>query len=142
MNTKYILIMKRVGFLKIDKFCLIALIILCFSSSCSDDFLDKKPLGQLTSGNFFENEDHAIWGTNAVYEQLRSWEVHVFSYIGLTDIISDDGDKGSTPSDGNFLIEVDNFTFNAGNVTFTTVWSGYYRGIYRANIAIENIPSI
>jgi hypothetical protein len=115
---------------------------LLFTTSCQKDFLEKKPLGQLTSDNFFEIEDHAVWATNAVYEQMRNYDVHVFSYIGLTDIISDDTDKGSTPSDGNFLIEIDNFTFDAGNLSIGVIWAGYYQGIYRANIALENIPNI
>ncbi|MCB0602221.1 MAG: RagB/SusD family nutrient uptake outer membrane protein [Saprospiraceae bacterium] len=104
--------------------------------------LEKKPLGELTSDNFFQNETHALWATNAVYNLLRNWEVHVFSYIGMTDIVSDDADKGSTPNDANFLLEIDDFTYDAGNLAMSTVWSGYFRGIYRANLAIENIPNI
>jgi len=126
----------------IFKILICGLVSFFFFVGCQSDFLDKKPQGQLTSGNFFEVEDHAVWATNAVYNQLRSWDVHVFSYIGLTDIISDDADKGSTPSDANFLLEVDNFTFDAGNITMNAVWGGYYHGIYRANIALENIPNI
>ncbi len=118
------------------------MLICLFSISCKKDFLEKKPLGQLTSDNFFETADHAVWATNAAYEQLRNWDVHVFSFIGLTDIISDDTDKGSTPSDANFLTELDNFTFDAGNISVGAVWTGYYQGIYRANIALENIPTI
>ena len=133
MKNKYKGFIKNLICVLVSFFCFVG---------CQSDFLDKKPQGQLTSGNFFEIEDHAVWATNAVYDQLRSWDVHVFSYIGLTDIISDDADKGSTPSDGNFLIEVDNFTFDAGNLTMNAVWSGYYHGIYRANIALENIPNI
>ncbi len=118
-----------------------ALLFLVFTS-CSESFLEKEPLGLLTSANFFTTEDHAIQATNAVYSHLRDWEVHVFAYIGVTDIASDDSDKGSTPTDANFLLEVDDFTFDAGNLAFSTVWRGYYKGIYRANLCIENIPNI
>lgn len=111
-------------------------------TACGDDFLDKKPLGKLTSANFFETEAHAILATNALYEHMRSWEVHVFSYIGLTDIISDDADKGSIANDAAFLGEVDDFTFTASNIAPLSVWSGYYQGIYRANNAIVHIPDI
>ncbi len=109
-------------------------------SACSQNYLEKKPLGQLTSENFFQQEIHAVWATNAIYNHLRSWEVHVFSFIGLTDIISDDADKGSTPTDANFLLEVDQFTFDAGNIAFLNVWSGYYQGIYRANLVLQEVP--
>lgn len=118
------------------------LIFLWLLAGCSDDFLEKKPKGQLTSDSFFQTEEHAVQATNAVYNLLRDWEVHVFSYIGLTDIVSDDADKGSTPTDATFLLEIDNFTFDDGNVTFLNVWSGYYRGIYRANLALQGIPQI
>ena len=110
-------------------------------SACSG-FLEKKPLGQLTSDNFFQTEEQAVWAVNAIYNHLRSWEVHVFSYIGLTDIISDDADKGSTPTDANFLLEVDEFTFDAGNIAFQTVWAGYFQGIYRANLVLQEVPKM
>ena len=111
-------------------------------SSCGDEFLDKKPLVNQTADTFFQSEEHAIQATNATYEMLRQWQVHVFSYIGMTDIISDDADKGSTADDATFLRELDDFTFDASNTAPNTVWAGYYRGIYRANLAVENIPLI
>ncbi len=110
--------------------------------SCGDSFLDKKPLGKLTTANFFETQDHAILATNALYEHMRSWEVHVFAYIGMTDIVSDDADKGSFANDAAFLGEIDELTLNASNLAPLTVWQGYYQGIFRANNAIENIPGI
>ena len=118
---------------------------LCFlflSVGCGKDFLEKKPLGKLTAENFFETEQHAVLATDAVYEHLRDWLVHVFSFIGMTDIISDDTDKGSFPNDGAFLLEIDNFTFTPSNIAPAGVWEGYYQGIFRANLAINNIPGI
>ena len=120
---------------------LVLFLILIFTS-CSEDFLDKKPLGKLTTANFFETESHAILATNALYEHMRSWEVHVFSFVGLTDVISDNSDKGSLANDAAFLLEIDNFTFSASNIAPLTVWQGYYQGIFRANNAILNIPNI
>jgi len=109
---------------------------------CSEEFLDKKPLVQQTTDTFFQTEDHALQATNATYSMLRDWQVHVFSYIGMSDIISDDADKGSTPDDATFLRELDDFDFDASNVAPSSVWSGYYRAIYRANLAIQEIPAI
>lgn len=123
------------------KTTIVAFFALVFTG-CSEDFLEKTSPGSLAADNFFKTEEHAVWGTNAVYEHLRAWEVHVFSFIGMTDIISDDADKGSTVNDASFLKEIDDFSFDASNIAPATVWSGYYRGIYRANVALENIPSI
>ena len=106
------------------------------------DFLDKSPKGELTSDNFFEDQQSAIQATNATYSVLRDWQVHVFSWLGVTEIASDDATKGSTPSDGSFLLELQNKTFGPTNGAFGGTWAGYYTGVYRANVAIQNIPSI
>lgn len=111
-------------------------------SACGEDFVTKIPPGKLAAESFFQTEEHAIWATNAIYEHLRDWQVHVFSFIGMTDIVSDDADKGSTANDASFLREIDNFTFDASNIAPFSVWEGYYRGIYRANVALQNIPDI
>ncbi len=117
-------------------------LLLLIVGSCKDSFFEVTPRGQLTAENFFQTEEHARLATNAVYNVLRNWEIHVFAFIGCTDIISDDSDKGSEPNDAAFLLEVDNFLFDASNVAPVTVWNGYYRAIFRANIAIERIPEI
>src|SRR5258706_3783882 len=91
------------------------LFILMLIAGCSQDFLDRKPKGQLTFDTFFETKDHAIWATNAVYQNFRSWEMCAFPWIGITDIISDDADKGSSPNDALYVLELDDFTFNSTN---------------------------
>ncbi|REL38981.1 RagB/SusD family nutrient uptake outer membrane protein [Rhodohalobacter sp. SW132] len=110
-------------------------------ASCSD-VVNKTPLVEQTSENFFQNEQHAIQATNASYQKMRDWNVHVFSFIGLTDMISDDATKGSTPTDAAQLLELENLTFDAGSGDVSAWWEGNYQGIYRTNIAIKNIPGI
>lgn len=124
------------------KFLLSFSMILVFIAGCSDDFLDRKPKGQLTFDTFFETQDHAIWATNAVYQNFRSWEMCAFPWIGITDIISDDSDKGSSPNDALYVLELDDFTFNSTNTAFQQAWEGHYQTIFRANLAINNIPGI
>lgn len=126
----------RVGFL------VILAVMLSFTFYSCDSLLNKEPLGELTSGTFFETPEDAIQATNASYAHLRSFNVHVFSYLGVTDMASDDADKGSTPNDASFLRELDEFTFNPGNGAFSGIWNGYYQGIQRTNQAIVNIPEI
>ncbi len=119
-----------------------ALITVLLLSSCSEDFLEKKPLGQLTSDNFFLTEDHAIQSLNATYETLRRFRTHVFAYIALTDIISDDADKGSTPSDGAPILPADELTLDPGSLIIDDSWQGYYRGVKRANWVVAEVPNI
>jgi hypothetical protein len=118
------------------------LLLVVFTWSCSEDFLERKPKGSLTYDTFFDNEEHAIQATNAIYAHFRSWEMCAFSWIGLTDIISDDADKGSTPNDAPYMIDVDEFTFDGTNAAVTGAWQGHYHTIFRANLAIDNIPNI
>ena len=117
-------------------------LLLLIVSSCKDSFFEVTPRGQLTAENFFQTQEHAMLATNAVYNVMRNWEIHVFAYVGCTDILSDDSDKGSEPNDAVFLLEMDNLLFDAANIAPKTLWDGYYRAIFRANIAIERIPEI
>jgi hypothetical protein len=121
---------------------LISLTIFVMLAGCQKDFLERKPKGQLTFDTFFETEEHAVWATNAVYANFRSWDMCAFPWIGITDIISDDADKGSTANDALYLLELDDFTFDPTNSAFGAAWSGHYQTIFRANLAIENIPNI
>jgi starch-binding outer membrane protein, SusD/RagB family len=118
------------------------IIVVILLKSCSEDFLDRKPLGNLTSDTFFQTSDHAVQATNAVYAAFRTWEFTGLPYLGATDIISDDADKGSTENDGLSLKEVDNFQFDATNQTFGSMWNGHYNAIARANLVINNVPGI
>lgn len=110
--------------------------------SCADEFLEKAPKGELTSENFFQDANQAEQAVNAIYAHLRSFNVHVFSYIGITDIASDDADKGSVPGDAGFLQDINDFTFDANNTAVNGIWSGYYQGIFRANQVLTNVPDI
>ena len=117
-------------------------LLIAVASGCSEDFLERKPKGKLTFDTFFETSDHAVWATNAIYQKFRTWELCAFPWIGITDIISDDADKGSTPNDAPYMLELDEFTFDATNTAITGAWTGHYQLIFRANLAIVNIPGI
>ena len=118
------------------------ILVLIIGTGCSEEFLERSPKGQLTFDTFFETPDHAVWATNAIYQHFRSWEMSAFPWIGITDIISDDADKGSAPNDALYVLELDEFTFDATNAAFHEAWAGHYHAIFRANLAILNIPGI
>ncbi|MDQ3016393.1 MAG: RagB/SusD family nutrient uptake outer membrane protein [Bacteroidota bacterium] len=127
---------------KIQKSIIALILVAGLSAGCNDEFLERNPKGQLTFDTFFETQDHAIWATNAVYQNFRTWEMCAFPWIGLTDIISDDADKGSSANDAPYVLELDEFTFDATNTAFAEAWKGSYHTIFRANLAIDNIPGI
>ncbi len=112
------------------------------AASCKKEFLDRDPIGKLTSSTFFTTEDHAVQSVNAIYQQLRVWETHAFGFLGATDIMSDDADKGSTLNDGLYLKDLDDFIHTADNTAVKSIWTGYFQGVARANMAIDKIPAI
>lgn len=121
---------------------LLSAALLLAAGACQKDFLDRTPLGDATADTFFASEDQAVYATNAVYQQLRQWDCVALPYLGVTDILSDDADKGSTPTDAPYLIEMDNFTFDPTNISMGGVWRGYYIAIARANLALQGIPDV
>ncbi len=124
------------------KIWLPALLVLVVSNGCKKDFLDRSPLGSLTYENFFQTADQAVQATNAVYNEFRTFDCVGLGYLGCTDIISDDADKGSTLNDQPLLSYIDDFTMDASNSFIAQVWRGYYRIIARANLAIKRVPDV
>ena len=112
------------------------------AGSCGEDFLDKKPQGEEITPTFFSNEEGASKAINAVYWQLRQWPTHVFAFIGISSITSDDAEKGSTAGDAPPMGELDNFNFAPTNFFFNDFWNGQYLGISKANEVIERVPAI
>jgi hypothetical protein len=122
------------------------IIIVIFSigllSGCEDQLLNQTPRGELTDPSFFETEEHAIQATNATYATLRDYNAHSLPWIGMTEVASDDADKGSSTSDSPEMQAIDNFTFTPTNGLFGGPWDGYFQGIFRANLAINGIPNV
>lgn len=117
---------------------------------CTDQLLNKSPRAEQSEETFFENEQDAIRATNATYEQLVNFDrndgfwssVNYIWWLGLTDIASDDANKGTEPTDGTDVGRIDEVIYRPTEGPFNGVWEWYYRIIYRANSAILNIPDI
>lgn len=121
---------------------IMSILMLVIISGCEDALLNQKPQGELTVASFFETEEHALEATNATYEHLRNFNVHSLPWLAMTDIASDDANKGSEPADGPPHAQLDDWSFDFTNPNFQGTWGAYYQGIYRANLAIENIPNV
>jgi starch-binding outer membrane protein, SusD/RagB family len=81
--------------------------------------------------------DQFIFGA---YNELRSFNVHVFAFLHATSIRSDDADKGSTPADGGSnAIDMDNFPVSPSNGFCNALWTGYYGLINNCNNTIKEI---
>lgn len=107
-----------------------------------EDFLQKDPQGELTQEAFPVSQSDALLATNAVYTTIRNWAYHSGGYP-ILDIMSDDAHKGSNPNDQLPTVgPYDKFTHNSTQDGLDRWWSALYEGIKRANVVIENVPSI
>jgi len=120
-----------------------------FAQSCKS-FLDKDPIGTITQGNLFNDPTNAVQAINGVYD-VASWDqgpkFGVGDYVGQTyewmfgDVMTDDAEKGSTPSDFTPLNELKTWTMTPANSPLTTLWVHSFTGVARANTVLSNIDA-
>ena len=98
--------------------------------SCSKDFLNVPVQGQITPDSDPALAEKLV---NGVYNSLLNGEafggqgdIHGISFITLTEIISDNADKGSTPSDQPGIGDIDNLNLSPTNNFIAAVWTGYF----------------
>ena len=104
------------------------------AASCSD-FLDIRVEATMPStGTDYSKVENIFQPVSAAYAQMR--HVDWFPYISITDITSDDSDKGSTPTDNAYAKEMDDYTFTPFNYMFNSFWVDHYNVISAANNAL------
>jgi hypothetical protein len=123
------------------KFSLLLTVFFCVTISCSDDFLDVPVQGGVNTSSDPELAQKLVTGVYSSLLQGDSWgngDVHGFAFITASSIMSDDADKGSTPSDQAIPVgALDDFTVTPTNKFCETLWSGHYNSIGAANQALE-----
>lgn len=106
------------------------------SQSCTKDFLDVDSQEIVEAGDSDKVYEPEAF-VNATYGMFTDWN-YAFSYIGITEILSDNGDKGSSPTDnGGDKDILDNLTYTSTAGSFASLWSHWYKAIGRATQAIE-----
>lgn len=104
------------------------------ATSCSD-FLNIRVEGTVPStGTDYTKVENIFQPVSAAYAQMRA--VDWFPYICITDVTSDDSDKGSTPTDNAYAKEMDEYTFTPYNYMFNSFWVDHYNVISAANNAL------
>ncbi|MBK9022703.1 MAG: RagB/SusD family nutrient uptake outer membrane protein [Saprospiraceae bacterium] len=113
-------------------------------TSCSKDFLDKKPIVGVTADNFYKTEADAIAAINAAYAPLQfemSPAGHFRWFWG--DIMSDDSEEGgSGDNDAIEVLRLETFQGPTNTDLLDSEWNADYEGIYRANVVLEKVPAI
>lgn len=114
-------------------------------TSCSDSFLDIPVQGGVTTESDPKLAAKLVTGVYNSLMQGDSWgngDIHGFAFISVTNIMSDDADKGSTASDQLVPVgDIDDFNLTPTNKFCETLWSGHYNGIAAANQALNALTT-
>ncbi len=130
--------------------CIIQNFVLIMASivllSCDDDFLERYPLDQEVSSNFYQTEDDAMRALVAVYDVLGYQSAPGVSwapFLVVSDILSDDSYAGGADAnDGMEENQLNTFNIPTSNPLVHATWIKNYVGIYRANLLLEKIVEI
>ena len=105
-------------------------------AACSEDFLDVDARDNIEFTDTGVEVDPTDMVTGA-YGKFTSFS-YAFSYLGITEIISDNADKGSAAGDsGADKNLLDALTHTASSPSSESMWQHWYKSIGRASIAIE-----
>ncbi|WP_139189834.1 MULTISPECIES: RagB/SusD family nutrient uptake outer membrane protein [Rhodonellum] len=108
---------------------------------CGDDFLDRAPISQQNSNNFYKTAADMNNALTAVYGSLQYGGQYYSSLHVIGDLRSDNTEI-TNPNAGADLQAVDNFTNVAVNSISSSTWNAHYQGIQSANIVIEKIAPV
>ncbi|OYU94652.1 MAG: RagB/SusD family nutrient uptake outer membrane protein [Bacteroidetes bacterium B1(2017)] len=106
--------------------------------ACKKDFLNKKPISEVTEGNFFKTGADAESAIIACYNNFQS-EYYVFDYYINNDVVSDNCYAGGD-NPNNF--QLDEFTTTALNGNVSRDWNYLYDAIGRCNAVLDNVGTI
>jgi hypothetical protein len=113
-------------------------------TSCTGE-LDQHPNGLLTGSNYFKTADDAVTAVNGVYAILvhsdKNTPLYGDQILYLNDLASDYMRAGAN-SNSPETRAISSVSYDASNFEVQCTWEQIYKGISRANLAIENIPFV
>ena len=124
------------------KYILITFFLISYSSC--DDFLDESDPSSITLDDFYQTPEQAVEAINGLYEiiQDRPFYGQSMNMLKIDELRGDDIRVPVDPWNANSELMFEQFTFNATDGTIKSIWELMYRGINRANLALESIPDI
>ncbi|NBC84372.1 MAG: RagB/SusD family nutrient uptake outer membrane protein [Bacteroidetes bacterium] len=124
-------------------------LVIIFVTGC-EDYLDTPVQVETTIDNFYQSPDDAEYAVTAAYSvlkyaglgnNLQKGRIHSFGQI-LGDIMSDDAWLGGkTYEDGNEFKELEQFRYRTTHGPLLDIWEDIWKGVYRANLVINKVPT-
>lgn len=122
------------------------LILGAVNQSCSNDFIDVSPTEKIPEsalGEIYNSNEGANSLVTSIYAKFLDWNMSTFAWIGVTSIVSDDADKGSSSSDsGSDKDILDALNFTPATPSFKELFASNYQGINRCNQALKYLPQL
>lgn len=109
--------------------------------SCSDDFLDKSKLGALTTENYFVTENDAFQSVVAAYTDLKDYRYTATIWC-FGDVLSDDATYSGSDDDVQAFARMESYNYHADNARILDRWQTLFRGVNKANQAIDGISNM
>lgn len=112
-------------------------------TGCSKDFLNKAPLDNVNTANFYKTQSDAIAAINAAYQPLQRPKLYNLR-MWTSDIMAGNAVTGGANdgSDGIETIQESNFVTQADNAGVLDLYRGPAPGILQCNIVLQQVPAI
>ncbi len=104
--------------------------------SCSENFLDRRPLDRLVVGNFYETAEGIQAAANAMYAPLGEEGFNGKTIWMIGDGAADDAQPNGNDPD---YIPIDRFSLASDNPRNADLWQSIYKMIALTNIVLENV---
>jgi hypothetical protein len=109
--------------------------------SCKKSDLDTTDPNVVTTGQYYKTAIELTKGVNATYKAAQGLNLVAREWFFIHDLRSDEVSPGGSQ------LEVPRAQMLAGNFDPTnsvlnSVWNGWYQVIFRANIVLDNAPSV
>jgi hypothetical protein len=125
----------------LNRYKLLAGLVVLLFSSCSESFLDVDPTGRLTSESYLKTEDEVKTAMIGVYNSMQhnysngSWA----SVFFIKNLPADDCMAGSSEGDQTGYQNIDDFTIQTDNAKLELIWTNFYKTISSVNTIINKV---
>lgn len=120
---------------------LLCLLLAAGMVSCKK-FLEEKPTSTMTAENFYKTAADADAAVVGAYDELNNQtEVYYRGIYLLAELPTDNAECGQGVANA-YIFALKGYTYGPVNDRIETLWTGIYKGIANANVAIDKIPGI
>jgi starch-binding outer membrane protein, SusD/RagB family len=114
------------------------IIALFLISACTEDFMDKTPLGELSDNSFWLTKNDLEYAVNDIYTYFSKAQHVGGDWVSVANLPVGD----IRPTEGAENIQMSNLDFKTTNPRLNTIWFACYDGIAAANRVINRAQTM